>query len=411
MDIMEQILNDAMASVPRLKLEKLILKKLKSQGAKFPRTLPRRLAEHVLSGTERPFQFRARPKYKDLAIEFSDADAEEIARELDNFLNVALPELVNDYATRISKQTLKDLKGRWPEEQRRQQADISGFRDRMEETWGEPLARLRMLLTIAKEWGGEAHQEAGDDQLKKLMVRLLVRSCQVTDEIICLLENGFADGAMARWRTLHEIAIVAAFIAKHGPNAVERYRAHQAVDSRRAMRKYIDCYKVLGYRPLGVRTEKRIEKRYQAAITKYGAAFKGDYGWAAYHLKKPRPTFADLEADVGYGWMRAHYQMGNDNVHAGIKSMYVRLGLLTDYDTLLAGRSNAGLTEPAQNAALTLTKLAVLVCLSPKLDDVVAGNIMQGLQEEIPTAFARADRRLQRKHKAFQESEAQRGAA
>jgi hypothetical protein len=71
----------------------------------------------------------------------------------------------------------------------------------------------------------------------------------------------------------------------------------------------------------------------------------------------------------------------------------------------LAGRSNAGLTEPAQNAALTFTKLAVLICLSPKLDDVVVGNIMPGLQEEIPTAFARADRRLQRKHKAFEESQ------
>jgi hypothetical protein len=121
-------------------------------------------------------------------------------------------------------------------------------------------------------------------------------------------------------------------------------------------------------------------------------------------LKKKYPTFADLESDVGYGQMRAHYQMGNDNVHAGVKSMYVRLGLLTDYDSLLAGRSNAGLMDPAQNAAHTLTQIAVLVCLSPKLDDIVAANIMQGLGEEIPDSFWKADRRLRRKHKAFEES-------
>jgi hypothetical protein len=293
-----------------------------------------------------------------------------------------------------------------------QQTDISGFRSRMKETWGQPLAKLRMLLTIAREWCGEAHQAAdesvprGQSPLKKLMVRLLVRSCQVTDEIICLLENGFADGAMARWRTLHEIGVVGAVIAKHGKGMAERYIAHQAVESRRAMRKYIDCHKALGYRPLGARTSTRIEKKYRAAIAQYGESFTGDYGWAAHHLKKKRPSFADLEAHVGRGRMRAHYQMGNDNVHAGVKSMYVRLGLLTDHHGLLAGRSNAGLTDPAQNAAHTLTQIAVLACLSPKLDDIVAAQVMEGLRDEIPTAFWQADRRLRRKHKAFEESQA-----
>ena len=55
------------------------------------------------------------------------------------------------------------------------------------------------------------------DKVRVLLIRL-VRACQVTDEIICLLENGFADGAMARWRTLHEIAVVAVVISQHGEN-------------------------------------------------------------------------------------------------------------------------------------------------------------------------------------------------
>jgi hypothetical protein len=88
--------------------------------------------------------------------------------------------------------------------------------------------------------------------------------------------------------------------------------------------------------------------------------------------------------------------MGNDNIHAGIKSMYVRLGLM-DYDGLLAGRSNVGLTDPGQNAAHTLTQLSVLVCLSePIMDDLVAGGMMRMLRKEIPKSFNRADRRLRR---------------
>ena len=211
-----------------------------------------------------------------------------------------MPALVEDFAERISKKTLRDLKKSWTEEQRLQQVDLVGFRERMEETWGKPLGQLRMLLTIAREWCGEAHREAdvsstkGKSPLKKLMVRFLVRSCQVTDEIICLLENGFADGAMARWRTLHEIGVVAAVISKFGDDIAERYLAHQAVESRRTMKKYMDCCVDLGYKPVGARDVKKIEMRYDTAIARYGDTLKSDYGWAAHHLKKARPYFVDL---------------------------------------------------------------------------------------------------------------------
>jgi hypothetical protein len=412
-DVLQQAVHNSIASLPAVMLEKLLSKKLRDQGVNFPKTLPRKLAEHILSGATEPFRHAGRTQPKDISLTFDDADCEEITRAVDKFLNTQLPILVDDFAERIAKKTLRGLEKSWIEEQRLQKVDLAGFRERMEETWGRPLAQLRMLLTVAREWCGEAHVDAGDSEangksrLKSLMVRFLVRSCQVTDEIICLLENGFADGAMARWRTLHEIGVVAAVISKFGEDIAERYVAHQAVESRRAMKRYMDCCVDLGYRPVGAREVKRIEKRYDAAIAQYGDTFKSDYGWAAHHLKKARPTFVDLEAAAGHAMMRAHYQMGSDNVHAGIKSMYGRLGLMMDYDSLLAGRSNAGLTDPGQNAAHTLTQIALVVCLSPKLDDLVAGKIMQMLREEIPDSFWQADRRLRRKERAFRQTERQ----
>jgi hypothetical protein len=413
MDALERALHKVIASVPALMLEKLISRKLAGMGVRFPKTLPRKIAEHILSGTEEPFRYAGRTRPKDISLTFDESDCEELARVVERFLNVQLPAVIDDFSERIAKKTLRGLKKSWVEEQRLQQVDLASFRERMQETWGEPIGQLRMLLTIAREWCGEAHGEAGKPEkdrksrFKKLMVRFLVRSCQVTDEIICLLENGFADGAMARWRTLHEIGVVAAVIGTHGEDIAERYHAHQAVESKRAMNKYLACYKRLGYRALGVRSVKRIERRYNAAIAKYGKSFKSDYGWAAHHLRNDSLTFADLEAEAGYAHMRAHYQMGNDNVHAGIKSMYARLGLLKDYDSLLAGRSNAGLVDPGQNAAHTLTQIAVLVCLSPNLDDVVAAKIMEMLRDEIPQSLGVADSRLRRKDKAFRQAESQ----
>jgi Family of unknown function (DUF5677) len=208
MDVLERALHNVIASVPAFMLEKLISKKLTDQGVKFAKTLPRKLAEHILSGAEEPFHHGGRTEPKDISLTFDEADCQDVARVGDEFLNVHLPALIGAFSGRIAKKTLRDLKKSWVEEQRLQQVDLAGFRERMQETWGKPIGQLRMLLTIAREWCGEAHGEAvksaknGKARLQKLMVRFLVRSCQVTDEIICLLENGFADGAMARWRTV-----------------------------------------------------------------------------------------------------------------------------------------------------------------------------------------------------------------
>ena len=80
--------------------------------------------------------------------------------------------------------------------------------------------------------------------------------------------------------------------------------------------------------------------------------------------------------------MRAHYQMGNDNVHAGVKSIFHRLGVLENYVHLLPGRSNAGLAEPGLNTALTLMRLSVLVCMSNDLDDLAIAQVMMSFSDE-----------------------------
>lgn len=398
MDTLQHLLEQEIAKVPRLHFEKLIAKKLHAQGITATKALSRELTEHLLSGCEEPFSGTAGKYARDVTITLDKADVDEITRALDDFCENNLPKIIREAAAPISKTIHKDLHTRWASEHAQQIADSSEFRDRLEERWGKPLDQLRMLLTIAREWCQDKVSKADKTlHLKTILIRLLVRACQVTDEVICLLENGFADGAMARWRTLHEIAVVASVLSRLGEDIAERYVAHQAVESMRAMNKYVNCCEHLGYKPIPAREIKKITDAYNAAIAKYGKGFKSDYGWAASHLNKDRPSFSDLEEIAGRAEMRAHYQMANDNVHAGIKSIFVRLGLLDDYTGLLAGRSNAGLIEPGQNTAHTLTQLSVLVCLSEaSLDDLVFAHVMKMIRDEIPRSFANADRRLRR---------------
>ncbi|TCK68448.1 DUF5677 domain-containing protein [Acidipila rosea] len=407
-ETLQRTLNEAVGNLPVLFLEHRIAEKLKLQDVKAPKGLARQIAKHILSGSSEPFATPRAARGKRVDITINDSDLEEVIRGLERFYDEQLPALLPLMAGKIAKNVLKNLKSQWPSENSLQETDILEFRKRIDGRWGKPLGQLRMLLTMSREWCQEInvresrHGKHKNGRSRRLLIRLLVRACQVTDEILCLLENGFADGAMARWRTLHEIAVVAAVILQYGDEIAERYIDHQTVESKRSMDKYIACSQQLGYKPMTPRMQARITKAHEKVITKYGKTFHSDYGWAAYHLKKEKPNFTHLEEAAGRAEMRAHYQMGNDNVHAGIKSMYVRLGLIGDYEGLLAGRSNAGLTEPGQNAAHTLTQLAVLVCfVEPVFDDYVIADMLMALRDEIPRSFAKAEAQLKKDDRAI----------
>ena len=348
---------------------------------------------------------------KQVHLTISDANIEEVFQRIEKFSKEQLPSLIPSMAGKLSQKIFKDLKAKWSDENSLQEKDLTGFRKRMGLRWGAPLGRLRMLLTMIREWCNELsvreshRRKRKNKQTRKLLIRFLVRACQVTDEILCLLENGFADGAMARWRTLHEIAVVAAVVLQHGNEITKGYIDHQAVESKRALDKYNASAPSLGYKPIPARQQAKIAKAYDQAMATYGKPFKGDYGWAARHLNKDRPTFSDLEAAAGRAEMRSHYQMGNDNVHAGIKSMYVRLGLIGDYEGLLAGRSNAGLTEPGQNAAHTLTQVAVLIGLAePVFDDYVIADMLVTLRNEISRSFAKVDMQFKKEDREMRQA-------
>lgn len=55
---------------------------------------------------------------------------------------------------------------------------------------------------------------------------MLIKYINVFDEIICLIENGFPDGAMQRWRSLYEYSIIVLFILEQGEEVATAYTDH-----------------------------------------------------------------------------------------------------------------------------------------------------------------------------------------
>ncbi len=150
---------------------------------------------------------------------------------------------------------MKTLKRTWPERYTWETKEHRGFQERLETRWGEPLNSLRMMLAISRELGGEVYQRNKRSKAKRnwhklyVLSQLHVRACQVTAEILSLLENGYADGAMARWRTLYEIGVVATLIGDHDDELAERYLAHEFVEAGNSLKLYAQNYEELGYAP------------------------------------------------------------------------------------------------------------------------------------------------------------------
>jgi hypothetical protein len=166
----------------------------------------------------------------------------------------------------------------------------------------------------------------------------------------------------------------------------------------------------MGYAPYAKKQAEKIAKGYARVIKEYGEPFGGEYGWIAHLLgqgPKKRVTFATLQEAASMKLMRAHYQMASYNIHASPKGVYFKLGQLETSTVLLAGVSNAGLVEPAQNAGLSLGKLTMLACndpTAPPFDNNVFAQVVDRLTRQIPQDFAKADRKLKRDDKLFRQA-------
>ena len=113
--------------------------------------------------------------------------------------------------------------------------DRRKFEERLSKHWGKPLELLELFIILATEAGADFNSYFRNDAVKsgdavfEALTRLHARACQVSSAILILLKSGYADDAHARWRSLHEIAVVSSFISQHGQKLAERYLLHELI--------------------------------------------------------------------------------------------------------------------------------------------------------------------------------------
>jgi hypothetical protein len=324
----------------------------------------------------------------------SGATEQEIADRLAAGFTAAMPTVGAFLATELHKKARSHLA-----HYRRAQRD---FDKSLRSTWGRSFKLLRMLVEATREAVAEENALCRPSAVKQkdhvfdALVRLNVRACLVFEEILCLMGGGFASGAMARWRTLHEIAVVAFLIRDHGQDLAERYLHHAEIETCRAANQYQEHCDRLGRPRLSKRDLARHQKNRDRLTKRFGKEYVTDWGWAAKVIGSPRPAFTDLEAAVDLSYIRPFFKLACYPNHAGAKGLRFDMGKPLDppgEEVLLTGSSNVGFFDPGYCASKTLVQVTATLLLRglPTMRTLSIVSTLHHLAGEIEAELAAAE--------------------
>ncbi|WP_420209253.1 DUF5677 domain-containing protein [Candidatus Electronema sp. JC] len=269
--------------------------------------------------------------------------------------------------------------------------------------WGRAITQLEVLLILSIESIGyidkmfHAEKTVYSETKWIVLNRLHGRACQITGEIICLLKSGYADGAEARWRSLHELSVVSAFIFDHDDYVADQYVQHHIIEEYKEILQQQSCYPELNEDIEFCGYKSEVERKRVELIEKYGKHFGEDYGWAFPVLGGKKPSFRQIEEYVNLSSVRYAYRKASHNIHAGVRGTFLRLGLhpQSQSEIILAGASDYGLEKPGSCAAASLLLSTVTLLHGVELIDAAVFMKIIAKQAEITRKeFRRAHRSM-----------------
>jgi hypothetical protein len=318
--------------------------------------------------------------------------------EFAEHLEETVTKIVNDSSEEISQLLVAELNRLSQEMLRDQRRLHQKFNRNNYSAWKIAIDYLEMVIVSAIE-AGEGYMQMIEKNAMKtdsitfdVLSRLHARACLISKEILLLLKNGYPDGAHARWRSLHEVVVVADLISTYGSDLAERYTQHEVVENYKAALLHQKHANTIGYEALSNNEMEQIVAEYYDVIEKYGKSFQHEYGWASCVLGVQKPSFADIERIVNLSHYRPQYKMASHNIHANPKGAFFKLGLFEDMDYLLAGPSNLGLSEPGRHTAHSLFQITTsFVLREPTLDFIVVCKAIKKLAAETEDAFLKVE--------------------
>ena len=240
--------------------------------------------------------------------------------------NGKLKELFQNMSEQMSSDSVDTIESIMYEKVLEERAYTDEFIARQNQKWGKAFAASEALYLCVLESTEhyEEHilqeHEGEENYLYFALKHLHARALQVYSEIICLIENGFADGAYARWRSLYELSVIAAFINKYGHQVAEAYVKSTGTNVKNEWARTAPCF--------------------------------------SNRKKRDKITFKDLfdQSDINEIW-EDEYKFTNLLVHGSADGTFHRLGTYGNTQVISVGRSDWGMSISAIHAAMSLVMI------------------------------------------------------
>lgn len=237
--------------------------------------------------------------------------------------NGTIKDLFLDLIEQVSNSSVDTIESIMYEKVLEERAFTDEFLARQNQKWGKAFVASEALYlcilestTHYEQYVG--HEHSGEENYTYCALKYIhARALQMYSEILCLIQNGFADGAYARWRSLYELSIIAAFISLYGSQVAEAYVKSVGTNSKNEWARTASCF-----------TSKK---------------------------KREKITFKDLFENSGVheSW-DDEYKLTNLLVHGSADGTFNRLGTYGNTPVMSVGRSDWGMSLPAIHAAMSL---------------------------------------------------------
>lgn len=235
-----------------------------------------------------------------------------------------------------------------------------------------------------------------------LLIRLQSRACQIATEIQTLLKYGYPDGAIARWRTLHEMSVVFSVLIENPFELTEMFGDYEIVEKNKQARDLEEHRHKLNWPPLSKKQLKNLKEHTEIINKKYDKEFFKSYGWTINILPKGKRNFKELEKLAKLDYMRPFYSWSNDNVHSGISGLVSRIGQVESGKTSylgFAGPSFYGFADPVQFTTTSLyTITSQLLGLHYDLESQIIDSLLDDVQDIVKSEFFNSQLRLKKQY-------------
>lgn len=341
-----------------------------------------------------------------LSAERLQPDADLDPAQVETLLAGGLPQAFENATA-----NLMDVLGKQaPQQLRVMRQQQRRFERRLRKRWGTALDQYRILWQCMQEQGSTFNfaRGPGDDPLGSALVGLHAKACRVAWEVHTLLSAGLGMGALARCRTLHEMAVLTSVLADwHGPAPVlipdlaERFAARGHVIAYKDALEYQRNAATIDHEPFTDDEMDAFKRDRDAVVARFGKLIaKRDYGWATGVGGFEQPTFADLETVAGLAHLRSYYKWASHEVHADAHGIAANLITHNGGQALLAGPSNVGLADPGQSALISLHQITTTMLVhggsTPGPMTLVGLQAVQAMLDRARHEFAEVERAIRR---------------